>query len=853
LSGALATTVHGQANSWDSGAGGRWESGAHWSLTVPPTNSQSGIFITNGFGLMVFSKIVTADATSASSPGTMTISNLTLSAVTHQNILLVTNTGAVALHVINSLTISNGGVLRVFSSPLQVTGHFVVPLFLGNLLDDGSLTLNGSGALGVITVGSIPFIVGHNGTGAYLQNSGTLSAVSLVVGDNSGAQGTVTLAGGLTTLSSDLTLGYAAGSIGNIAISGGNLVATNGEMIVGNAGRGNFNISTGMSTLGSNVTVGNLAGSDGTLLVEGGTLTIGEGVAGFNLIYPNLIIGNSAGATGAVWVTGGQLTMNPCFANGISSVYLGLNGVGQCTLSNGIVSLCEVYVGENPGSQGTLTVAGGVAWASSLLVGTGSVLVTGGQLNVAHLDFGSGQLTISDGTVNASTYIRLSDKSAAWVNGGELLAAGDSEDVALEVGGTMSVSNGTVQLFSLDVTGTFSLAGGVVLLYTTLSGGSYFNANGSVWITGGQLITTNVDITVASNVNTAQITVSNGLVNARSIAVGSSSLGALTVAGGTTVLSSNLTSGDLGATGLVWVTGGQLVVTNAPTIIGNSPSYFGNTSYGQMTLSNGTFLARDVIIGNSNTAQGALIVPSGNWTVLSNIIVGASGAGQVQITGGQLTALSGVTVGNCAGSGVGTVTIAGGSLYVTNSTGTAVLDVRHGQLILNSGLLQVDKLVMTNSCGLIIHNGGTLLYNSLVLDPTLDADGDGLPNGWEQGHNLDPLNPNGNDGASGDPDGDGMSNLQEYLAGTDPHNRASVLRMISVVRQDPDIHLTWTSAGGKTNAVQAASGSGGSYATNFTDLASFVMGGSGDVTNTYIDPGGATNKPARYYRVRLVP
>jgi len=109
--------------------------------------------------------------------------------------------------------------------------------------------------------------------------------------------------------------------------------------------------------------------------------------------------------------------------------------------------------------------------------------------------------------------------------------------------------------------------------------------------------------------------------------------------------------------------------------------------------------------------------------------------------------------------------------------------------------------------------------------------------------------------AGADPDGDGMSNEAEYLAGTDPTSAGSALKVISVLPLGTDISIMWTAGGGRTNIVQASSGDGsGGYTTNFADISSPVaISCCGDKTNSFVDVGGATNIPSRYYRVRLAP
>ena len=105
-----------------------------------------------------------------------------------------------------------------------------------------------------------------------------------------------------------------------------------------------------------------------------------------------------------------------------------------------------------------------------------------------------------------------------------------------------------------------------------------------------------------------------------------------------------------------------------------------------------------------------------------------------------------------------------------------------------------------------------------------------------------------------DPDADGQNNLAEFLSGTNPTNSQSALRIISAVQQSTNVVITWATAGGFTNAVQATSGDANNgYTNNFTDVSGpIVISGSGDAITNYAD-GGVTNSPSRFYRVRLVP
>jgi hypothetical protein len=102
------------------------------------------------------------------------------------------------------------------------------------------------------------------------------------------------------------------------------------------------------------------------------------------------------------------------------------------------------------------------------------------------------------------------------------------------------------------------------------------------------------------------------------------------------------------------------------------------------------------------------------------------------------------------------------------------------------------------------------------------------------------------------PDGDGLSNLQEYLAGTDPTNGASLFGITSITQISTNILVTWQTGPGRTNALERTAGAAGSFATNaFTAI--FTVTNTVSTATNYLDVGAATNAPAFYYRVRLVP
>jgi hypothetical protein len=80
-------------------------------------------------------------------------------------------------------------------------------------------------------------------------------------------------------------------------------------------------------------------------------------------------------------------------------------------------------------------------------------------------------------------------------------------------------------------------------------------------------------------------------------------------------------------------------------------------------------------------------------------------------------------------------------------------------------------------------------------------------------------------------------------------------RILSLQTQNDDVNVIWATPGGTTNRVQATNGSAdGAYTDSFVDISSpIIVAPVGDTTTNFVDVGGATNRPSRYYRVRVAP
>jgi hypothetical protein len=123
-----------------------------------------------------------------------------------------------------------------------------------------------------------------------------------------------------------------------------------------------------------------------------------------------------------------------------------------------------------------------------------------------------------------------------------------------------------------------------------------------------------------------------------------------------------------------------------------------------------------------------------------------------------------------------------------------------------------------------------------------DADEDGLPDVWETENGLNPAVATDDDGPLGDPDQDGLTNWQEYLAGTHPRIAASLLRLALQSVHAADVAVSFEAAPNRSYSLLVAEDLTGTW-QRVTD----VPAGPALRTVTLVDEMGGT--ATRLYRV----
>jgi hypothetical protein len=95
--------------------------------------------------------------------------------------------------------------------------------------------------------------------------------------------------------------------------------------------------------------------------------------------------------------------------------------------------------------------------------------------------------------------------------------------------------------------------------------------------------------------------------------------------------------------------------------------------------------------------------------------------------------------------------------------------------------------VKTDDQHAVFEANGANNWRAFGVGQDRDADGDVIPDWWEEQY----FGSITNCAPAADPDGDGMPNLFEYLADTNPTNALSVLRISRIVPEANGLRIEW--------------------------------------------------------------
>lgn len=674
-----------------------------------------------------------------------------------------------------------------------------------------------------------------------LSGSGSVSASSVIV--ENGA--TLTAAGELLFRSGN-TLLLLDGSLhaGGAASSGRNVTL-----------QGSGQLASGTLRVADGTFSGILAGSSALLKTGSGTLVLtGNGVtSGAHHIEGGVIqvgVGGTSGALGsgpvyntgtlvfqrsdAVTWTGAHSGTGTLSKTGSNSLTLtgSITHTGGTQIGGGMLQIGD---GGTSGSLngGPVTNAGSIRFNrsdfsscdASISGGTFSKLGAGTLVLSGNNSFGSGTLTLGGGTQNVG-YLRLAHPKALGNHSKISLASGTTGVSGIEVSGGFSFG------YNIDTIGRNTSAGNTFL--RNVSGFNIWEGNITITSGGGsydiESLTDELTITGGIGVSVAQI-------NTRALNVkgaGNVNLeGPLSEAAGTPLAINKSGTGVLRiggvstATGAIAVTGGSLFVNgtvNPAITVSGGATLGGDGSMGSASLS-GTSAASRAALAPGDGATGSLVSTG-------TVTFGPSSIYQWEVSdlNPQTLAFDSLQASQLAITATAANPLVVSLLpsQVSSPASAAVFPIATASVSLTGFTQQnvvLDASAFPPALGTwqLRQNGSSL---ELVYTPA------GY-NGWIAGFPsiTDPSQ-------HADPDSDGWSNREEWIAGTDPTSRISRFS----TNLDPNLGLGFTRIPGRTYAVDTS--------VDLTDwsLHATVPDGSGPVTLPAPDPPGAI----RFYRVRIL-
>jgi T5SS/PEP-CTERM-associated repeat protein len=419
------------------------------------------------------------------------------------------------------------------------------------------------------------------------------------------------------------------------------------------------------------------------LVTNGGTKTVTcdsttAGSFPTTLTISNLLVSAPAGGTNTVLLSQGTTTPLTILSN------LTLNSGGALTIQNSAL--------RHNGPSGT-----GLRFDGNATLAGGTLIATNNSVQTYIGNNSRGSLTVSAGTLSANYVVvgGSSGSDGSWnISGGTNVISGGAFDMAdsLTATGTVSVTGGRLEVPNAYVglfgNGRLFVSNGVVACAGTVLIGSQPGSQGTFIAAGGSSTFGGMQIRESTSAAGSMLVTSPATVRVDGNVDNS---GSITVAGGDFSVGSDVTSEVAGNS--ILVSGGRFAATN------------GSSFLTSVTVSNGTFLARDVFLGNQKTGvfgvAGGVVALPGSFNGFN--VGGNGGTGTLWQAGGQLLLTNtDLNVGGLFSPATGLLTISNGvtsalKMYVGGQGGgTGAVTVAGGTLITSNAFLGYDPALSSN-------------------------------------------------------------------------------------------------------------------------------------------------------------